>query len=140
MAEEEAARKAAAAESLAARKAEEEKAARLATEIAAVNNDDVASDGALQYVGNFRITYYCSCEICCGKTTGRTSSGTSATQGRTIAVNPSQIPYGTHVIINGHEYIAEDSGVGSNQIDIYVNSHEEALKKGLSYSDVYIRK
>ena len=57
LAEEEAARKAAAAESLAARKAEEEKAARLATEIAAVNNDDVASDGALQYVGNFRITY-----------------------------------------------------------------------------------
>lgn len=141
-AEAEAARKAAEEEE--ARKAAEAEAARRAAEAAEKANQAAAdtglSEGSLQYLGNFRITYYCSCSECCSGGFGHTSSGTVPTVGRTISVNPAQIPYGTCVVINGHEYVAEDSGVGTNQIDIYVGDHEKALQLGLDYCDVYIKK
>lgn len=77
-------------------------------------------------------TAYCACEKCCGKTDGITATGTKATAGRTIAVDPSVIPYGTEVIINGHTYVAEDCGgaIKGNSIDIYFDSHAEALEFG----------
>lgn len=77
-------------------------------------------------------TAYCACENCCGKADGITATGTKATAGRTIAVDPSVIPYGTEVIINGHTYVAEDCGgaVKGNCIDIYFDSHAEALEFG----------
>lgn len=145
-AEAEAARKAAEAEE--ARKAAEAEEARKAEEArqAAANkaNQEAANnglaEGSLQYMGTFRITYYCSCEKCCSGGFGVTASGTVPAEGRTISVDPGQIPYGTHVIINGHEYVAEDTGVGVNQIDIYVGSHDYALQLGMKYCDVYIKR
>ena len=46
-------------------------------------------------LGTFKITGYCSCAACCGKTTGITASGTRATAGRTIAADTSRFPFGT---------------------------------------------
>jgi len=85
-------------------------------------------------------TAYCACEKCCGKSDGITATGTKATAGRTIAVDPSVIPYGTKVIINGHTYIAEDCGgaINGNKIDIFFDSHEEALAFGRQQLKVYI--
>lgn len=79
------------------------------------------------------ITAYCSCAKCCGKSDGITASGTKAKQGRTIAVDPRYIPYGTEVIIDGVTYIAEDCGGairGENRIDVFFSSHEQALNFG----------
>ena len=78
-------------------------------------------------------TAYCSCDKCCGEyADGITASGTVATAGRTIAVDPRHIPLGASVIINGMKYIAEDIGgaIKGNRIDIYFDSHEDALKWG----------
>jgi 3D (Asp-Asp-Asp) domain-containing protein len=62
-------------------------------------------------LGSFIITAYCPCSKCCGEwADGITSTGTVATEGRTIAVDPSVIPYGSVVEINGISYIAEDCG------------------------------
>lgn len=90
-------------------------------------------------LGIFRITAYCSCSNCCGKCDGITATGTKVTEGRTIAVDPNVIPYGTEVIINGHTYIAEDCGgaVNGNSIDIYMDSHQEALEFGVQYLEVF---
>ena len=52
-------------------------------------------------LGNFKITYYCACEKCCNKADGITATGSRVAEGRTIAVDPSVIPYGTKVIIGG---------------------------------------
>ena len=52
----------------------------------------------------YKITAYCSCSKCCGKTTGRTASGTQATAGRTVAA-PSKFVFGTKLNIGGHIYI-----------------------------------
>lgn len=48
----------------------------------------------------FTATAYCGCYQCCGKTTGRTASGTIATAGRTVAM-PSSYKFGTKIQIQG---------------------------------------
>ena len=88
----------------------------------------------------FTASSYCFCSKCCGKTTGTTASGTKATAGRTVAMS-SSYPFGTKVLIktssgkilnNGNPYIVEDRGgaIKGNKIDIFQNSHHEALNFG----------
>ena len=84
-------------------------------------------------IGEFKITFYWLSE------NGRsTSTGAIATEGRTIAVDPNVIPYGTEVLINGHVYVAEDCGgaVKGNVIDIFV----EDERMDMYYTDVYVKK
>lgn len=90
--------------------------------------------------GIYKITAYCHCVKCCGKNDGITATGTKATEGRTIAVDPKQIPYGTEVEIDGHIYIAEDCGgaIKGNRIDLYFDSHKEALNFGIQTKQVTI--
>lgn len=94
----------------------------------------------LNDLGEFKITGYCACEECCGKNDGITSTGTEATAGRTVAVDPNVIPYGTEVIIGDEAYVAEDCGsaVKGNKIDIFYDSHEEALAAGVRYESVAV--
>jgi 3D (Asp-Asp-Asp) domain-containing protein len=40
-------------------------------------------------------------------------------------------------MINGETYIVEDRGVGSGVIDIYFDSHSEALSFGVQYAKVF---
>ena len=101
----------------------------------------VSSDAQLKPLGTFKITHYCPCSICCGPwANGVTSTGVTATTNRTIAVDPTQIPYGSKVVINGQVYVAEDCGgaIKKNCIDIYVATHEEGEEKGVYYTDVYL--
>ena len=101
----------------------------------------VSADAKLILMGTFRITHYCQCSLCCGPwANGITSTGVIATTNRTIAVNPSQIPYGSKVVINGQVYVAEDCGgaIVDNCIDIYVAGHQEAEDLGVYYTDVYV--
>lgn len=68
-----------------------------------------------------------------GSGTGLTATGTIPQEGRTVAVDPNVIPYGTELSINGKDgYIAEDTGgaIKSHRIDIFMNSRNEALQFG----------
>ena len=87
----------------------------------------------------FKVTAYCSCAKCCGKKTGRTASGTQATAGHTVAAS-GQFAFGTKLIINGKEYTVEDRGgaIQGNRIDIYMNSHAEAIAWGVKYLPVQV--
>lgn len=89
-------------------------------------------------LGTYKITAYCGCAKCCGKTDGITASGTHVTAGRTIAAPP-EIPFGTKLIINGHTYTVEDRGgaIKGKRIDIYFESHQEALDFGVQYIEVF---
>lgn len=94
-------------------------------------------------LGEFKITHYCPCPICCGEwADGITYTGTQATEGRTIAVDPDVIPLGSTIEIDGQMYVAEDIGaaIQGNRIDIYMASHEAAEQAGVKYSEVYILK
>ena len=102
-------------------------------------------------LGEYKITHYCSCPQCCGvwaenrpvDETGQeivvTASGARAEAGKTIAVDPDVIPLGSAVIIDGQEYIAQDTGgaIQGNRIDIYCSSHQEALELGVITAEVY---
>ena len=89
--------------------------------------------------GVYKVTAYCACMYCCGKTDGVTASGTQATANRTIAA-PSTFAFGTKVVINGITYTVEDRGgaIQGNRIDIYMDTHAEALQWGVRYVDVEV--
>ena len=95
--------------------------------------------------GEFKLTAYCPCMKCCGKTDGITSTGTLAAEGRTIAVDPRVIPYGSTVTIyyedgTVHTYTAEDCGgaIKENRIDVFFSSHDAARAFGVQSAMVYV--
>lgn len=96
------------------------------------------------FLGEYIATAYCACSKCCGWNTGITATGTQAAQGRTIAVDPNDIPYGSRVVVifadgTQHTYIAEDTGgaIKEKRIDIFFDSHTEALQFGVQKVMVY---
>ena len=88
-----------------------------------------------RYLGEFTLSYYCTetySHICGGG--GSTASGTQVTANRTVAVDPSVIPLGTKLYIEGIGYrIAEDTGgsINGNKIDVAVETHNEAIINGI---------
>lgn len=100
-----------------------------------------SSEATLTDLGVFVITHYCPCSICCGPwANGITSTGVTAVTNRTVAVDPTIIPYGSKLVINGQVYVAEDCGgaIKGKRIDIYVGSHAEGNQKGKYATDVYL--
>lgn len=97
--------------------------------------------GMYRYIGECTLTAYC-CESkdnphICGTGTGLTASGLPVAPGM-VAVDPSIIPLGSTVIINGISYLAADTGVTGYHIDIAIQTHEEAERFGVSSADVWI--
>lgn len=89
-----------------------------------------------QCLGEFKVTYYWPGEDSYGTAT---STGVTAQEGRTVAVDPNIIPYGSEIMIEGHIYVAEDTGsalIGNKIIDIFVNEP----KQEMYYTNIYIRK
>lgn len=82
----------------------------------------------------FTVTAYCPCEKCCGAyANGYTATGEKATQGVTIAADPDVLPMGTEVELDGHTYTVQDTGgtIAGNRLDLYFDSHEDALRWGV---------
>lgn len=74
-------------------------------------------------------------------TGNRTATGTWPKEGRTIAVDPEVIPYGTELVINGRGgYIAEDCGgdIKGNRLDIYMVDRGQALGFGRQTVEVEV--
>lgn len=98
------------------------------------------------YLGEYTLTAYCACSRCCGSyANGYTATGTLATEGRTIAVDPGVVPYGAKVLLiwpdgTQHEYIAEDcgSGINGNRIDVFIADHEAARVFGVQHAAAYL--
>ena len=78
---------------------------------------------------------------CNGNDQALTATGTTLTEGRTIAVDPSVIPLGSRVFIEGFGvFIAEDVGgaIKGSKIDIAVTTHARANELGVQYANVYL--
>lgn len=96
---------------------------------------------------NWKITAYCSCFHCCGKTDGITASGKSAKYGY-IACN--WLPFGTMVNIEGlGKFKVMDRGAKSlfgskknhiKHLDVWLPEHNQARKFGVKYLKVEILK
>lgn len=96
--------------------------------------------GTLVPLGTFKTTAYCPCRQCSEGWGRMTSSGALATANFTVAVDKRVIPIGSHLLINGQEYVAQDigGGVKGNHIDIYFNTHGETTRHGVQNAEVYL--
>ena len=114
------------------------------------NDKDGDTNQAVEPVslGNFKLTAYCSCSICCGKWANNRPNGIiygaigeELKEGYSIAVDPTVIAYRTEVVINGHTYKAQDCGgaIKGNRIDVYFENHNDALEFGVQYAEVFIK-
>lgn len=87
---------------------------------------------------------YCSCAICCGVWAGGpTASGVYPTANHTIAVDANNpfVPMGTKVVMNGVEYVVEDTGGFAQygvQFDVYYGDHASASAHGHQTWEAYI--
>lgn len=90
-----------------------------------------------EFLGTYQITFYCPCSNCCGWSGGTAASGTTPTANYTCACGQ-DIPFGTEIYIEGlGTFVCEDRGVSSGWIDVFVNSHQQALQLGLQYLNCY---
>lgn len=129
-------------------RAKEERRMVIVNEIVAMPEIIVEDEPALIELGEFVVTHYCGGACCCGAyADGITATGTKATEGRTIAVDPSVIPYGSEVAVFYDDgricyYIAEDCGaaIKGNRIDVFMDSHADALESGVVGASVYLVK
>lgn len=114
------------------------------------NDKDGDTNQAVEPVslGNFKLTAYCSCSLCCGKWANNRPNGIiygaigeELKEGYSIAVDPTVITYRTEVVINGHTYKAQDCGgaIKGNRIDVYFEDHNDALEFGVQYAEVFIK-
>lgn len=87
---------------------------------------------------------YCNCSICCGVWSGGpTASGVYPTANHTIAVDAANpfVPMGTKIIMNGVEYVVEDTGNFARygvQFDVYYGDHASASAHGHQTWEAYI--
>jgi 3D (Asp-Asp-Asp) domain-containing protein len=96
------------------------------------------ADPVLTCLGDWTISFYCPCEICCGQwATGCTASGVLATPWHTVATDG--LEFGTVLYVDGLGYFTvEDRGTEYGWLDIYVGDHAAALDLGLQTRSVYI--
>lgn len=89
---------------------------------------------AIEEWEEYVVTAYCPERCCNGKWAGKTSTGAKMLVGRTIAVDPKVIPYGSLVEIEGLGiYVAEDCGgsIKGNRLDLLFATEPEADKFGV---------
>lgn len=102
---------------------------------------EIASSNANWIWAN--VSAYCSCSKCCGGySNGITAMGTTARANHTVAAS-SNYAFGTQIEIQGMGiYTVEDRGgaITGNKIDVYFNSHSEALAFGRKQLQIRIVK
>ena len=91
--------------------------------------------------GMFEITGYCSCELCTGDNQ-LTFSGTVPRPGHTAAADLDIFPLGSRIRIGETVYTVEDTGacITGHVIDIYFDTHEEAVENGRYKAEVFLVK
>lgn len=101
------------------------------------------ANGQYQYLGEYLLTAYCPCPICCGKWSNMenpvTASGARPTQGWTIAA-PKNFAFGTKIMIDGQIYEVQDRGgaITGNHFDVYFNTHQDALNFAMRTTSAYL--
>lgn len=128
---------------------------KIANQSSYTNSENKEAPTEYKAVYDVKATAYCLCKKCCGKSTddpnyGETSSGLRIIPGtgmKVIAVDPNLIPLGSKVYVEGlngaKDYgyaIAADQGsaIKNNKIDLYMETHQQALNWGKKSVRVYV--
>jgi 3D (Asp-Asp-Asp) domain-containing protein len=108
-----------------------------------IENQTIETTKLFRSLGEFKITYYCTEKydhICNNGSPYKTANGSYPIPYETIAVDTNIIPFGSSILIEGKEYIANDRGgyIKGKRIDVAVTNHQEALDLGVKYAEVFI--
>ena len=112
----------------------------------------ICTEEEVESLGIFKLTAYCSCGKCCGEwgenrpvdENGEEivfgASGERLIEGVSVAVDPSVIPYGSVLEIDGCKYKAQDCGgaIKDNRIDVYFDDHQSAVEFGVREAEVFL--
>lgn len=93
-----------------------------------------------------RVTAYCPCEKCCGRySDGRTACLHKICHGDVFVAADKEYDFGTEMIIAGYnngepvKVLDRGGAIQGNRVDVFFNSHEEAVNWGVRYIDVKVR-
>ena len=92
-----------------------------------------------------RVTAYCACKKCCGQYGGKfvTAAGYKIRKGDKLVAAPKNYKFGTLLLIPGYskkpvKVLDRGGAIKGNRLDVYFDSHEEALKWGVRYLKVEV--
>ncbi len=115
-------------------------------DIKRLGNSEDEDSGEWQTI-RMRVTSYCPCRKCCGRySDGVTASGHKIRPGDSFISADKKYPFGTEMIIAGYNggqpvKVLDRGGViRDNRLDVFFDSHEEALEWGVRNLDVKLRR
>jgi 3D (Asp-Asp-Asp) domain-containing protein len=92
-----------------------------------------------------RVTAYCPCPKCCGiYSDGITACGHKVHPGDSFVAADKKYPFGTEMIIPGYKndqpvkVLDRGGAIYGNRLDVFFNSHKEALEWGVRNLDVKV--
>jgi 3D (Asp-Asp-Asp) domain-containing protein len=113
---------------------------------------EVEPEPLITSLGEYTITAYCSCEICCGEWAKNRPDGIvygsamiELEQGVSVAA-PKDLELGSVIVIDGQEYVVHDRPANwivekydSKIIDVYFDDHQAALEFGKQIKEIYLK-
>ena len=105
----------------------------------------VLSGLALSQSVRMNVSAYCPCPKCCGAySDGYTATNYKIKQGDRFVAAPKNYPFGTKMVIKGYNggkpVIVRDRGgaIKGNKLDLYFDTHQQALEWGRKHIIVEI--
>ncbi|MFA5554598.1 MAG: 3D domain-containing protein [Phycisphaerae bacterium] len=112
-----------------------------------INESEPAEQQSLDnwHTVKMRVTAYCSCPKCCGSySDGITASGHKIFENDRFVASDRKYSFGTQMIIPGYnnsqtvEVLDRGGAIRGDRLDVYFDTHEQALQWGVRYLDVKI--
>ena len=108
------------------------------------NKDAVGDHEEWQTVW-MRVTAYCPCPKCCGKSAdGQTACGYKIRPGDTFVAADKKYQFGTEVIVPGYNneepvaVLDRGGAIRGNRLDVFFDSHQQAREWGVKYLEVKV--
>lgn len=118
-----------------------------APEVESENFDETKQPSEEKWrVTRMRVTAYCPCSKCCGEySDGVTACNHHIQNGDRFVAADKQFSFGTEMIIPGYnnsrtvEVKDRGGAIQGERLDVYFDTHQQALEWGVQYLDVLIK-
>jgi 3D (Asp-Asp-Asp) domain-containing protein len=114
--------------------------------VASADSKLIAEQSGEWQTVRMRVTAYCPCPKCCGEySDGQTACGHKISPGDTFVAADKKYRFGTEMLIAGYnsgepvKVLDRGGAISGDRLDVFFNSHEEALEWGVKYVNVKVR-
>ena len=112
---------------------------------ASADDSEAAPTGPRWQMLSMRVTAYCPCEQCCGEwADGVTANGHVISQGDRFVAADRRFGFDTQMVIPGYnasetvKVFDRGGAIYDNRLDVFFNTHQEALEWGVQYLEVKV--